>query len=365
MNTSINYLNVLPRERHRVRAFVPVIEWLPGQNKIVIDASSRTTDQLTADFAHIQPGDVVILTDVDTWMWHTMDSWIVEHDLLRDHTVYILDMGYASTRLSDRVWRLNYPYWYFRRELPTDTTFRPRSPGLKYAFGCLNNRPAPHRLWLGSELHYLRLLNKIIYTQNNYARMSETPPRSVLLGSVEGFDMDQPAYEHVAQLRGWPDFQQCLPLEWAGQPITNRHCVHHPAELETYCNITTEGMVEDLLWSESAGACVPVDLPQFSEKSWRPWAAGQVPVYLASRGHLAYIQDLGFEPMLDLLPWGFDSAALGSRIQAIVDLVGRGPEQMEEYYFTHLRELEHNHTLVFSRSVDNLIVNRIKQLINE
>lgn len=364
--SNTTYQSVRPGERFKVRPFEPVINELPGRNRLVIDVSSRTQAQLDPVFNNIAQGyDTVILTDVDTWIWHDMDAWVVNHPGLKNRRVFILELGYSTQQLGPLTWRVGYPYWYFYRTLPPRCEFTPKPPNLKYGYGCLNNRPAPHRLWLGTELNQRGLLDQIIYTQNNYARMSEAQDTPPPCGTVPAVDTNIPAYEALTQVSGWAEFQAQLPICWDNQPITNQHTVHHPAELEAYCNITTEGMIEDLVWDDSAQCLQSIDLPQFSEKSWRPWAAGQVPVFLACRGHLAYISRLGFEPMLDLLPNGYDTMPLTTKIMTIVDLVAQGREHIEDYYYAHLRELRHNYDLVFSNTVEQTVLKQIKDQINE
>jgi len=364
--SNTTYLGVRSRERFRVRPFEPVISLLPGQNQIVVDVSSRTKEQLNPVFRSIDARyDTVILTDVDTWIWHEMDSWVADHPELKNRQVYILELGYETKRLGPKCWRIGYPYWYFYRKLPSNREFAPKPDTLTHGFGCLNNRPAPHRLWLGTELHRRGLLDQIIYTQNNYPRMSEAPDTPPPQGTVPAVDINIPAYEAVTQLPGWAEFQSQLPICWNNEPITNQHTVHHPAELQAYCNIVTEGMIEDLIWNDQEQRLCSIDLPQFSEKSWRPWAADQVPVFLACRGHIAYISSLGFETMSDLLPADYDTMCLKDKISAVVNLAAQGTEHIKDYYYSHLGELRHNHELVFSDHVESRVLKQIKDAINE
>lgn len=359
------YLHIEQRNLFKYRPFDPVVELLPGRCQVVLDVSSKSSAQLEQDFGTVpQACDTLVLVDVDTWIWHELDNWVVNHPITQRCQVFIVELGYNTVQLSKSVWRIGYPYWYFYRTLPQDTAFKPKPGNLTYNFGCLNNRPAPHRLWLGTELHSRDLLSNIIYTQNNYARMSEVPDTPPLPGTVPALDLNQPAYEAVSKLADWPEFLAQLPIQWNNQPITNEHTVHHPAELEAYCNITTEGMIEDLVWNDATQCLDSVPLPQFSEKSWRPWAADQVPVYLACAGHLPYIASLGFETMSDLLPPGYDTLPLSAKITAIVDLVAK-PDYVKDYYYAHLRELKHNHELVFSNTVEQRVLKQIKDAINE
>ena len=347
---------------YQIRVFRPLIDILPGRKKIVIDTSSINTNQIDQALAVVtKEYDTVVLANVDVWVYYTLDEYIVNHPRLQDKNTYIATLGYDNVQLSDRCWRLSWPMWYFYRTLPSDSTFNPRKPGLKYHYGSLNNRPAPHRLLLGYHLMQHGLLDCIIYTQNNTSQQSETTEKIYPAGQIDGFNLDYPVYEQLAMIENFIDYQRLLPIRWQNQPITNQHTVHHPAELETYCYILTEAMIEDPVWNESTGQLEYKNLPIMSEKTWRPFASDQVPLFLAAKGHLTYVQSLGFEPMLDLYPVGYDLLTLEEKIATIVDIVES--YDIEDFYFGHLNELRHNHELVFSDRVESLVLSRIKEVI--
>ena len=67
--------------------------------------------------------------------------------------------------------------------------------------------------------------------------------------------------------------------------------------------------------------------------------------------------------MEELMPIGYDQMNLYQKVDAIVDVVGRGKEFIQEFYHTHIREIQHNYDLIMSDRVDKIIINRIKQLI--
>ena len=347
---------------YQIRAFQPLVDILPGRNKIVIDTSSISTDQIDHALKRVTgKHDTVVLANVDVWVYYTLDDYIVNHPQLKDKNTYIATLGYDNQQLSDRCWRLSWPMWYFFRILSRDKTFKPRPPGLTYRYGCLNNRPAPHRLLLGYHLFQRGLLDQIIYTQNNTSQQSHTAEKVYPAGEIDGFNLDYPAYEKLARIENFTDYQDLLPVKWNNQPITNQHTVHHPAELETYCYILTEAMIEDPVWNETTYQLEYKNLPIMSEKTWRPWASGQVPLFLAAAGHLDYIQSLGFEPMLDLYPPGYDYLTLEEKIATIVDIVEM--TDIEDFYFAHIKEIEYNHQRVFSDSVEQLVLKRIKEII--
>jgi len=135
--------------------------------------------------------------------------------------------------------------------------------------------------------------------------------------------------------------------------------VNHPAYHMAYCNIATESECEEFPYYRN------INLPVITEKSYKPFISGQVPVWLAARGHIAYLSGLGFEVMADLLPPGYDDMQTPEKIACIVELVKQGTEFIRDFYFSHIREIQHNHELVHSDKVENLILQRITDVINQ
>ena len=86
---------------------------------------------------------------------------------------------------------------------------------------------------------------------------------------------------------------------------------------------------------------------------------------LAPQGHVKYLQGLGFDLMTDLLPNGFDDLPVLQKIDAIVGIVNKGKEFIKDFYFSHLPELQHNYELVNSDKVENIITQRINNILND
>ena len=160
------------------------------------------------------------------------------------------------------------------------------------------------------------------------------------------------------------DYLKILPVLWNNKmDAINDHSVNHPAYRDAYCNIVTESeAATDIELIEST-----VDyghLQVITEKSYKPFISCQIPVILACKGHIRYLKSLGFEMMEDLLPSGYDDMYYLDKITAIGNLVNQGHDYIKEFYFSHVREIEHNYELVTSDKVDNLILQNIKDIIN-
>lgn len=334
------------------------IETLPGRNKFVLDISSD--NEFMNKLNNLTDYDTVVLYTGDVWRSHQHDTVVCDHEQLQGKNVFVLTLGYENRRIGDQCYILSFPYWYLRRQLPIDKTFVPKPQGLKYGFGSLNNRPAHHRLLLGHALYKSGLLDTVIFTQNNTHQMSATAIKEYPAGQIDAsLIVDSPHWDMVWNTPGFDQYQGLLPIRWQENPIGNIHSIHHDAELMAYANITTEAMIDDP--GTEPGEFIP--LPIMSEKTWKPFAAAQVPVFLAAIGHLPYLQSLGFEIMTDIYPAGFDSMPLLEKINSIVNIVKQGRDLIEDFYYAHLREIQHNHELVFGDHVDRLVVDNIKKII--
>jgi hypothetical protein len=338
------------------------IKILPGENKFVLNISSD--HEFMNKFDDLMSYDTVVLYTVDVWVHYLYDNVVRDHPQLQGKNVFVLTLGYENRRIGDHCWILSFPIWYLSRQLLQKTNFVPMPSGLEYGYGSLNNRPAPHRLLLGHELHRNELLSGVIFTQNNTQQMSSTPIKEYPAGEIDpSLTCDSIQWDMVWNAPGFDQYQRLLPIRWKNQPIRNSHYVHHDAEQLAYANITTEAMIDDIYWVKESQSFITIPLPIMSEKTWRPFAAGQIPIFLAAIGHLPYLQSLGFDTLDDLYPAGFDSMTMLEKINAIVNIVKQGRDFIEDFYFAHLREIQHNHELVVSDRVDQLIVNNIKNFI--
>jgi len=157
------------------------------------------------------------------------------------------------------------------------------------------------------------------------------------------------------------DYVNLLPITWVNEVPSDNfvidHSVIHDAYQHSYCNIVTETETEHFTHTH----IFPV--PVITEKSFRPFVSCQIPVWLAAQGHMAYLQGLGFEVMEDLLPLGYDNMNTFDKITAITNLVAKGRDYIKDYYFSHLKEIQHNHELVSSDQVEQLMLNRIRNFL--
>ena len=298
------------------------------------------------------PCDTIALTTGDVWRYFDFRDQMFSHPKFNGKNVFLVTMGYDNIKVKPNHYEISLPMWYWQRRISTDA-FSPKAINLNYGFSCLNNRASIDRLVLGYKFYTNNLLSGIIFSQNlvdhenSINRVEQdflfdrfTEYKNLLPIRVSGEANNQPA--NFRRYRGVPGYVNLV----------------HPAFDDAYCNIYVESECEEYPYSRN------INLPVVTEKSHKPFIARQIPLALAARGHMAYLEGLGFEMFKDLLPVGYDNMRTLEKIDAIVNLVSKGKEFIQDYYFSHLKEIQHNYELVNSDKVEQLVLQRIRDLVN-
>jgi hypothetical protein len=298
--------------------------------------------------------DTVLLTNGDVWRYYEAENNIFNHPSLHGKTVFLQTLGYTNTKYNDFHYHISFPLHYWNRTHYTED-FIPVSSDLEYGFSCLNNRCSIDRFILGHNFYINNLLDKIIFSQN--------------LVDSDYFLMRTEQDLNILDLPKFHEYKNLLPLllkEYQGLgPIDFRSFKNvpgwvtpptHPAFNNAYCFISVESECEEYPYSRN------INLPVLTEKSYKSFISRQIPLLVGARGHYAYLKDLGFEMMEDLLPEGYDNMPFLQKVDAIVYTVAKGKEFTKDFYFSHLREIKHNYDLVNSTKVEELILKRIKDL---
>ena len=328
--------------------FQQLLNILPGDSKKIICIGSqfpvdilKILDQLT------DPVDTVLLTNGDVWRYFDTREEIFNHPNLQDKNVFLQTLGYTNTKVNARCWEISYPlfYWNMKKSL---SPFISKSSGLAHGVSCLNNTNNIHRTLLGYNLYINNLLNDIIFSQNIVN---------------DGYALTRASQDaEILNLKNFEEYRNLLPIRYNEllDPELNfarDHSINHDAYTKAYCNIVTESECEEYPYNRN------INLPVITEKSYKPFMAGQVPIMFAARGHIAYLKGLGFEMMEDLMPVGYDQMNIPQKISAIVAIVSNGDEFIEDFYFNHLREIKYNYELINSTKVDDLVLQNIKDIL--
>lgn len=326
-----------------------VIEQLP-KSAVVFDVGSKTPPQII-DILKNQcwsRDKLCLLTNQDVWRYS--GSYELQHFVsLLPTSVFVLHPGYYNKKNTANFFEISWPFWYFTRlkvgnDWKVDHTKRP------WGFGCLNNKYNLHRLLLGYFLSKQNLLDTMVFSQNTVDKQSLDGYHSAVLNLYSDFE------DYLDQLPiRWPE---PLKHHWHRSNHANDHSVNHDCYSKCYSNIVTESEVESFYHHG-----ISVSTPVITEKSYKPLLSGQVPLYLAASGHLAHLRSLGFNVFEDLLPENFDQFGLLAKIHSLVTLVAQGKEWIENIYFDRLKEVQHNKELVYSNSVDSILVDKATHAI--
>ena len=294
--------------------------------------------------------DSVLLTNGDVWRYFNIEQNIFNYQSLANKKIYFQTFGYTNAKINDNHYHLSFPFFYANR-VCVDKNFYPLDTDLDYGFSCLNNKCSINRFIIGHQLYSNNLLDSILYSQNLFDdSLRRLEKDRDLLGLNQFYE-----YKSKLPLR--------LPDEQTGPVIyedTNTWEIPFAlsAYNNAYCFIAIETECEEYPYQRN------INLPIVTEKSFKSFQSRQLPLIVGARGHTAFLKGLGFEMMEDLLPAGYDQMSFLLKVDAIVATVAKGKDFVKDFYFDHLREIKHNYELVNSTKVDDLILSRIKDMIN-
>lgn len=324
----------------------------------VINISSLLPKQIFDELqtANIK-ADSVLFMNGDVWRYFDIEQNIFNHPALADKKVYFQTFGYTNAKLNDNHYHLSVPFLYVNRVI-VDEVFEPLSSNLDYGFACLNNGCTINRFVIGHKLYSNNLLDTLLFSQN------------LINGSIDSIDRLEQDQNKLG-LDQFHEYKNILPIilpeEQTDEPINFRNYKGRegweiPFDLSAhnnaYCFIAIESEVEDYPYERN------INLPTTTEKSFKSFQTKQLPFVIGARGHYRFLKDLGFEMMEDLLPQGYDDMPFLQKVDAVVDTVAKGKDFVKDFYFDHIREIKHNYELVNSTEVDDLILSRIKNMIN-
>jgi len=332
------------------RNIKPLLDVLPGTNKKIVNISSKDPGTIITILNQLSiPEDTVVLTNSDVWRYFSNEANIFNHPALVNKNVFMQTLEYNNTKVDNLHWKISYPIFYWSRTI-SSINFKLLNANLPYGFSCLNNNAGVlHRLILGYNFYKNNLLGSIIFSQNDYNSwwVNKLPAPDII--------------NTLPDFQGYLDLLPIRAIESTSQVknFVNDHSINNLAYNNAYCNIVTESESEEYPYGRN------INLPVVTEKSYKPFRSGQIPLILGARGHIAYLKGLGFEMLEDLLPDGYDDMTILKKIDSIVTIVSKGRDYIEDFYFSHRKEIEHNYKLVNSNRVENLILQRIKEMFND
>lgn len=283
--------------------------------------------------------EIVILYSVNPW-YNRYFSNLLSVMLESKKTFFLLTLGYENYSISSNVHIVSFPHFYWTRHF---SDFKIKNRSLPYGFSCLNRKLNAHRALLGISLRSKNLLDQIIYSQDD--------DKCEIVGHAQNL-IDKRDPDGI--------FQSMLPIrhtETLSESIKNDHSIGHPAYHQAYCNIVTETSIEHFDFEYF----IPVSC--VTEKSYKPFLSSQIPIFFAAQGHYEYFKKLGFEVMEDFVGSELDRAMVTRKCKIISDIVSLGREYAENYYFSHIKEITHNHQLINSDKIGIMILDKIHDFV--
>ena len=174
---------------------------------------------------------------------------------------------------------------------------------------CLNSNPRPQRIWLYEEFKKLKVIDQMVYT--------------------------------------WAG-ERTLPNDDFG---AYRIGVNHPVYSECAVNLVTE--TEMITCS-------------LSEKSCKPFVALQIPIIVGPPGCNKFLQDIGFDMFLDLVPWDTWDTEQSQEVklkkisQFVKQWILKGTILID--YYRVLPRVEYNKQYFHSKSLRNCIMYQMTEI---
>ena len=242
-----------------------------------------------------------LLSNTDVYIFDdNLNEWLSNQNAF----FIIQTLGISDKKIANNVHEICYPYM-FNLEYRNIFTNKDRD----YGFSFLNNYPRYFRIELGYYLWKAKLLDDIFYTQSLHEQEPVVHNSSIKQNNLK-------------------EFLKLLPIQHEkGMNMEHDHTVTNPAFYNSYAHIYTESEIES---------------PVVTEKTFKPFLSGQIPIPLACKGHLSYLKSLGFHTFDDLLGPEFDYSDSYLKMIKIKDIVKKGKRFIKEYYLENLDKIEHN-----------------------
>tara|TARA_R110001606_G_scaffold346958_1_gene496253 strand:- start:714 stop:1745 length:1032 start_codon:yes stop_codon:yes gene_type:complete len=234
----------------------------------------------------------------------------------KDIFFIIQTIGYDTKRHSDNVVEIGLPICDNNLVIQSIQNKGKRN----HSFSCLNHYPKYFRIHLGYELWKNNLLDGIIFSQSIIDQM--------YLGKT---------HIKLSHLEHYNKYIDILPIKNKYEPDGGRYefknldfdvfDVTHTAFNDTYAHIYTES---------------EIDRQVCTEKTIKPYQAGQVAIPLTPVGHLPYLRELGFHTFDDLLGDNYDSLDYNDKISVIVSIVSKGKQFIEDYHTNNYTKIVEN-----------------------
>lgn len=273
-----------------------------------------------------------------------------------------LTADYKLWNTTEKTNRTFFPDWYFRqRQWAVQQNYKEFKflDSRKYNFSCGNK--SNYRL--EKVYNYIESYRRsradwyLTIYNHPHTRISDVPGKN-----ISGLRQDQvDIWDNEIRIN-IPEFQD--DLVFPDIYVTNPHSTLFPVHTDSYCNLVMEHTME---------------VSVLSEKSFKPFIALQIPIYLAHTGAANAINQLGFDIFYDFIDHNsYDNIEVNceytftdnftKRIDKVHELIDKLYETNFQDFFhdtkTKLR-LNQNQNHFYSDKIDQLCIKYLDQLLDK
>lgn len=230
------------------------------------------------------------------------------------------------------------PFWFLSQQ-PHEILNIQHTVARKYKLSCLNGRSRYHRVENYAKLKSRWYFKDLLFVMhNNFDRDQE---------KKEAPNSSDQNIDDVWNETYVEDF--LLDTKLFDLPYTNDHTIYHPAYTDTYVNYVTESSAKP-------------DILFLSEKSWKPFMAGQFAIWLGNPGTVEFLRSIGFDMFDDIIDHSYDQEndfhlrvmLLHQTIDKLMTL------DFEKLFVATQKRRLYNQELFYSDSLKNLLTKQIK-----
>jgi hypothetical protein len=277
-------------------------------------------------------------------------------------SLIFLTADYKLWEGTEKTNRTFFPDWYFRqRQWAVQQNYKEFkfSDSRKYNFSCGNKSNYRSEKVYNYIESYRRNRADWYITMYNYpqARISDTPGQH-----IAGLTEDQIEVWDNKIRPNIPEFKD--DLVFPDIYVTNPHSTLFPVHTDSYCNLVMEHTME---------------VPVLSEKSFKPFIALQIPIYLAATGAAAAVTKLGFDIFYDFVDHNlYDYVEINpeySITENFTKRIDKVHELIDTLYQTNFEDfihstttkirLQQNQDYFYSTEIDKICVDQLNGILNK
>jgi hypothetical protein len=367
MNIYYNYLT------HNLKNASPLVtQWAEANDVVMLDFDNCMFDQRFDEhilaFLKYTKENGQLLAIVECHPFFSTDELYLQRQYNIEKISHDLNLNYFFLTADYNLWledtntnKTFHPDWYFRqRQWSIENNYKSYNfdKARHYNFSCGNKSNfRTEKIYNYIECYRRRRLDwfATIYNHPN-AKISEKTSKEFAGLSKEQQQLWDTEIRHTIK-----EYEN--DVELPDIYFTNPHCVIFPVHTNSYCNLVMEHTME---------------VPVLSEKSYKPFIAGQIPIYLAATNAARSLSYLGFDLFYDFVDHTqYDTVTVNnSRIpENFTKRIDKVHELIDNLYTANITDFIHNpgtkqrlkfnQDYFYSDEIDKLCVRHLDKILDK